>query len=241
MISFSHMVLLFILGIFNQSPASSIEIPLDHLTVPATQIPLNYFYPPGFDSVYLSRKPALFPGEPSDHVLSLIDRIESIPVEERIHVLNQFRSVTYRLHYPFLIASWYSRYLLSTFFIDVRLLRLLMRLATAERERRKHGEESLRTASDIIEHIRMKFPNSFEYITPQQVVDWYEILGGHTVTCKGSNQSRFKLLASVDPNIRAAIASRNDTLKVHVSITPAIWNKFFLQPRLERLMTTGYE
>ena len=241
MFSFCRIVPLYILGIFNQSHASGIEIPLEHLIKPATQIPLNYFYPPGFDRVYLLRKPALPPGEPSDHVLSLIDRIESIPVEERIHVINQFMSITYRLNYPSLIRSWYSGYLLSTFFIDVRLLRLLMRLATSERERRAHDEGSLRTASDIIEHIRMKYPNSFENLTPQQVVDWYDILGGHTVTFKGCNQSRFKLIASADPNVRAAIASRNDTHKVHVSITPAIWNKFFLQSRLERLMTTGYE
>jgi len=89
----------------------------------------------------------------------------------------------------------------------------------------------VRTACDIIHFVQIKYYRvDFSYLTPQYILDWYNLLG-QNIVFRGSLRTE----------------SFNDTLLSNsehpqlVHIERRQWTAYILEPRRDRLLLTGYD
>ena len=176
-------------------------------------------YPPGIQSVQRNSKYNLIFGIPSEETLRRINELESQPVEGRIaniqvNLLTTGTPVGYQT-----AVDYGSR------FIDVRVLRLLIRIAV---NRRNPDEKEIASACDVVYFLKQKYPQvDFDYLLPQQVLDLYHMLGQQRLTFHGQR------------DIVLGDSNTGDARPVRINKTA--WHKFVLTPRLNRLFNTGYE
>jgi hypothetical protein len=217
-----------------------LKIPVEYFRDSITKFQLNSLYSRGVCSIQLRRKPYLEYGEPSAHVIAISDFIESIPVEERLRDLQRMQAGSHRRqHLRGQLQTWYKQYIVASSFIDVRLLRLLIRVAT----RRLSIEElGLSTASDIIEHMRNKYSNgSFDYLTPEYILEWYEGLASHRERHDRWSRIPFTLMCLDDKKFAADIVAPDSDKQLFVQMGFHVWQAFIIDSRIQRLKLTGYE
>ena len=195
-------------------------------------IPVGVLLPAKARSIQRARKPLMSYGSLTDNSWKIYNYFESIPVEKRLKIFQLFENSITRAAMAILMSrDIYHRYLVSSMFIDVRILRLLIRFATRKLQK---GEKHLKSASDIIDHIQKIYPNeSFEYLTPDYVLLWYESLGGGNSIFNG-----------VIPDGGLAEFSTTPTdgdIPNYVLLPLCRWRQYILNPRRERLILTGYE
>jgi len=181
-------------------------------------------------------------GYPSTHAISITDYIESIQVEHRLRNLRdlqRIRSVHTRQLPSRYLDSWYVKYTIASVFIDVRLLRLLNRIAS---HRRNHDELRLETASDVIEHMQKKYTNgAFDYLTPEYILEWYKRIGSRGRDHSQSSRYLSRLMCLVDEQIRAEISGPDSDKQFFVQMSMMGWQTLVIDSRIERLKLTGYE
>ena len=196
-----------------------VSIPSYFLTDPIDGFVITSIYPIG---QYFSRsnmKPKLNYGTPSTRILDLSAHIESISPDTRLDIMSSFRSTKLRKQMLPFTSTWYGRYVLSSMFIDIRVLKLLIRVAF---KRLDFNERYLDNACAIIEYLREKFPNSdFDYLTPEYILEWYDLLGG----------------ALHDWNVPRIDRFNPSTIQ----ISYAGWKRTILDKRIRRLASSGYE
>jgi len=205
----------------------------------SSMIRLHEFYPEGVPRLKKAIKPHMDYGVPTPRLQELMDATESLPVETRLFLIGQLSKIVRRPISEEYMATTYQKSLLAASLIDVRLLRLLLRFATNFLE---EGERHLRTACDIIEHLREKFPDgSFDRIYPDYVLAWYNGMGNSVSSHSEKQKHAFTMTVLTDPEIRRKILSPNTAEPVFVQATPQTWRIMILQQRMERLLKTGYE
>lgn len=176
-------------------------------------------YPPGIPSVQRNSKYNLTFGTPSEETLRRIDELESQPVEGRIANIQVGLLITGS---P---VGYQTALTYGSRFIDVRVLRLLIRIAV---NRRNPDEKEIVSACDVVDFLKQKYPNvDFDYLLPQQVLDLYHMLGQQGLTFHGQRDIVF------------GDSNTGDARPVRINKTA--WHKFVLTPRLNRLLNTGYE
>lgn len=181
-------------------------------------INLSELYPRGVASVQTRKKYILEYGCPTDEILQRLDDIESRPVEERLVKTRQglFSDATR-------LCTEDPDF--SSQFIDVRIMRLLIRIAV---NRREPDEVGITSACDVLDFVRLKYPQvDFNCVTPRLILDWYQMIGQQTFCLRGHRDIVFGPLNTSDPR------------RMHIS--KAAWHRFILEPRLERLAVTGYD
>ena len=213
------------------------EIPAVYFTSGFDTVPSFNFYPEGKSQFVRANVRVLPFGEPSNRMLEMIHSIENIPVEKRTMILEKFASRSEFKTYHKMIAGWYSKYVVSSYFIDVRLLRLLHRFAHSKMNK---DEINIRSACDIVAHMWRKFPGAFEYLTPQYVMGWYSVLGSYH-KCNNISIYSYSYRTSRDPAIRSAILSGDESVTAFVTLTPLVWSACILRSRIHPLLSTGYE
>ena len=214
---------LFLLQFF--ADASILRIDQSYLYERLFPVPLTQFYPENVWIMPIDRKVYLPRGVADQQSHSITESYESIPVEQRIVDMSNFIALPRRSQIYSRATSWYEKYLMSTMFIDVRVFRLLLRISAGKKL--LADEQRIHTASDIISHLKKKFPEvDFSYITPDYILEWYNMIG----------QSGFNVF--VRSGLTKPTKVPEDTL---LQIYPTPWKQFILTPRLNRLMKTGYE
>ena len=185
---------------------------------PMQVINLNTLYPIGILSIQTSKKFVLEHGLPTPEISKRIDDMESQPVEERL--ANIVRALCWKRKRLSTATPEYASQ-----FIDVRLLRLLIRIAV---NRRNPNEMWIRTACDVIQYFQSQYPQvSSDHLTPQLILDWYSMLGEQTMTLRGH------------PDIIFGFSNSSEPQRLHIG--RAVWHKYVLQPRRKRLALTGYD
>jgi len=179
-------------------------------------------------------------GTPSPLSRFIMDHVDSIPVEQRLRAIEELSSIRARNLLVFHTRTWYQRYLVGSSFIDVRLLRLLDRYATRQL---KEDEKNLSTACEIINYLRNKFPDgSFDYLTPNYVLDWYYkfwVIPQYSPHSKRRIQLGLVYLATEETTDDLRLEDPQKPVLVQLEMH--IWNRYFLQDRLNNLAKTGYE
>lgn len=204
-------------------------VPDEYLTEHVYRLSLDEIYPGTVYFIQRKMKPVLEYGRPSETQLEIMELIESIPVEERMRSIKNFQNISLRRLVPGAITTDYHAYLVSLMFMDIRVYRVLARFAS---RRLLVDEEGLRSATDIIQHMKQKFPTeTFDYLTPDHIIDWYSSIGNN----------KMRVYISADAEERATILDPNSTgpRLLHVSFSG--WKDYILTHRLKRLGTTGYE
>ena len=195
------------------------SIPAYIFTDPIDGFVISSLYPVGQYFARSNMKPKLNYGTPSTRILELSDHIESIPTETRLDIMSSLRSTKLRKQMLPFTSTWYGRYVLSSMFIDIRVLKLLIRVAF---KRLDFNERNLDNACAIIEYLREKLPNSdFEYLTPEYILEWYDLLGG----------------AQHDWNVPRI--DRFNPFTIQISYPG--WKRTILDKRIRRLASSGYE
>ena len=219
------------------SPPHVMTIPAVYFTDRIDPVPLSNFYP-GTMNLFKRDRARILPfGEPSERTRSISDWMESIPVENRVNMVNKFASMKSFITAPKLIDGWYSKYVLASSFIDVRLLRLLYRFAGFKL---LEDELNIQTACDIVDHMRNKFPGFFEYLTPEYILGWYSVLGSHH-KCGDVTINAYSYRGSRNQVIKKAMLSHDESLTVYISMSHTLWSACILRPRIQLLLSTGYE
>jgi len=231
-----------ILSLFIQ--LSALGAPLNallkfYLKEKSSRVRLCEFYPEGVSRIHKASRPHMGYGVPTQRLQKRLDSIESLPVIGRLILMHKLARLKRFPPPDEYLATKYQKKLIATSLIDVRLLRLLIRFATGYLG---DDERYLRTACDIIEHLREKYPDgSFDRITPVYVLDWYYGIGGTMSSLDDTRGPPFALMAVDDPRTRRNILSPNTTEQVFVYATPQIWKMMILEPLIQRLTDTGYE
>jgi len=216
-----------------------LHIPDEFTFTNVYRIPLKTLYPKTVQRVYHSPKPFLQYGIPSAETRAIIDFVESIPVEERIREIEMFeQSRSPRFEFASRKdETWYSKYLFATSVIDMRLLRLFIRIFSY---RRNPDERGISTACEIIDHLHKKFPDgSFDYLTPDYIIDWYNGFGGNILS--GSSVRGFALLGSKDELGHERALDQDEDKQIFIHVAPNAWQSMILSPRKFRLTATGCE
>ena len=212
--------------------ASIIHIPEVYMVNDYRSVSRHWFYPDGVKTIQESKKSKILYGTNCpDDTHMLMNHIDSLPVEERLDDLVEFGSKSRRFYnIPNLITSDYRRFVYSSRFIDVRLLRLLIRFAT---QRLRQDEIGITSACDILKFMRNKFSQSrLDYLTPDYILAWYDLLGG----------SQMGLQAVEDKYILNQLFSDNDpNHAVFLQLSYVHWREAIVAPRIKRLSETGYE
>ena len=191
---------------------------------PLTRAPLHQFYPYKVRVNLEDRKPRMRYGTPGVDSIAITEFIESVPVERRILELESLLTSRSRANLFRSAKSDYQKYLLSTMFIDSRLLRLLIRFGTNHMHR--ITESKIRSAAEMISHLQKTFPeHDFSYLTPDYVLEWYNMVG-------------LKQWEVYSVSMREPEDLPDDEI---VQLQPATWRDHILEPRLERLIQTGYD
>ena len=182
------------------------------------RIRVHKLCPPGVSSVKLKAKYDLSYGVPTSGIRKRIEQLENKSVVGKLLTLSSL------MKNPRL-ARLYPTTDFSTPFVDVRLFSLLVRIAV---NRRNIDESSITTACDIIQFLEEKFPQvDFDYLTPQYVLDAYNILGQRSVTLSGNSDIIFGHLNTSKPSL--------------LRIRASVWHEHILEHRFNRLLLTGYE
>ena len=225
MIVFSFLLLPIVSGAILEIHESLVSASVD-------KIPEAVFLPAKARVIPRGGKPLMLYGSLTENSRRIYNYFESIPVETRLDILQLFENSITRSRIAKLMSrDMYHRYLVSSMFIDVRLLRLLIRFAT---RRLQESEIHLKSASHIIDHMQKIYPNeSFEYLTPRYVFEWYESLGGGSAFFNG---------VMPDGGLGEFSAPHHDgDLPNYVLLPLCKWRQYILNPRRERLILTGYE
>jgi len=233
------LLVFFALGVNADPNPPVLEIPDIYFSTLTTDAKLHPFYPKGVTIIHKFTRAPLQYGDPSPHIQALIDHVESIPVEERLTDLYYFAAHKQSLSAARKASTWYQRYLVASSFIDVRLFRLLVRVASRNKDK---DERELKSACDIIEHMRTKFPDgSFDYLTPDYVLEWYYGFGGSLKLRSNARKHTFRILFLTNEEVQTAIHSRDPQKQILVRLSPTSWNAMILDKRIVRLRNTGYE
>ena len=181
------------------------------------------FYPPGVKVLRQDSKPELKYGDTGNESNGVRKFIDSTPVENRIVQIESLLGHINREQLFQHTRSNYQKYVVSSMFIQVRVLRLLLRFAT---NRWEGFAQPLASATDIIAFLQNSFPDEdFSYLTPDYILDWYNMLGDSLLVFAHEEYS--------DPT--------HLTDDAIVQIKPGRWKTSIVSPRLERLKLTGYE
>ena len=202
------------------------ELPIEQLT---ERVYLHEFQPKDRMAIRKNKKPQMRYGYPNRQLWGLISYLDSQPVEETLRYIQKFLGSSGRTIPESLGRNAFSEYQFVSRLIDVRLLRLLMRFAS----RKLHPDEiGITSATDIIQVIKGKFPHvNFGYVTPQYILDWYNLLG----------ESGLQLLGPKDEEIRDAILHTNSPYPQFVALYASWWHPRILRIREQRLILTGYD
>jgi hypothetical protein len=203
------------------------HVPNEQLLEPIETLPKTTLYPHGVRSIHHADKPEMKYGTPTQGQMDIAKFVETIPIETRLNLMQGFRGTYFRHSIPKLLNSVYERYIVSSLFIDVRLLRLLAAFAV---HRLEPDQQHIQSATDIIAYFTRTYPNeNFEYLTPDYVLEWYSVLGRYyrTFACLSGEM---ELLRNPD-----------STRPLLVQLPVQTWKEFILIPRMERLVRTGYE
>jgi len=215
------------------------EIPDKYFTEPMSRVPLNRFYPEGVSTMRARTKVKMEYGTPSAEMVAISDYIDSIPVEKRLAQLEEFEHLNQRSLLADRTDSWYQKHLVASSYIDIRLLRLLLRFATG---RLNHDERWIRNACQIINYLRNKFSNGdFDYLTPAYVLDWYNGLGAPSWTANLAYRQEFIIKGLSNHTFDENVPSQPTDDKVLLQVTLTVWRSLILSTRTERLLKTGYE
>ena len=181
------------------------------------QIKLYELYPTGSMILQSHNKWRLQYGIPNNEILRRIEMAESRPVEERIQMIRDALDRKQSTH-----LYLFSRYVSPL--IDVRLLRLLMRIAF---DSRNPDEMEINSACDIITFLEKKYPMVFfKYLTPQNILDAYSILGHSGLSFHGHREK--------------VLGDCNGSGPCMLRIGRPAW-QHVLRQRLNRLVLTGYD
>ena len=182
------------------------------------RINLFEFYPPGISFIQVHRKYQLSYGVPTPELSRRIAALAMPSVAAKLQRLRGLlASQRFARNYP--TADF------LTPFVEMRLLSLLIRIAVNQRN---PDELSIHSACDIILFLEHKYPQiHFDYLTPQHVLDAYYLLGQPYLTLSG------------DPEIVFGDLNNSEPCPVRISSTA--WTRYILQPRINRLLLTGYE
>ena len=195
----------------------------------ASRVLLNEIYPPGLKRIVFEDKPPMMFGYPSAATSTLIDEVEAFPVENKINYIENLQRSKGRFFPLSLPRNMQAQHMFLSRFIDVRVLRLLIRIAG---NRRREEEQSVHSACDVIRFVQHKYPQvRFEYLTPQYIIDWYNVLG-HTIAIN----SVWGVDALSD---EVRYADTDEPLLVFLG--RAHWDEYFLEPRRNRYTLTGYD
>ena len=218
--------MMFLILFFSTAFGATLQIDRSDLVAPIERVSLRDLYPPGISRITDSSKPTLSYGTPNAVTASLVEKIDSLSVSEMLEYVRELIRSEGRKFPGRLVENFHSRYLFSTRFIDVRVLRLLVRIATG---RRKSNEWEIQSACDIIDFLQKTYPHvDFNYLTPQYILEWYNILGLKPVVRGQTGDGRFdESFNSSDPQLLA--------------LDRGLWLEKFLKPRRDRLQRTGYE
>ena len=206
----------------------------EHLmTQPVEPVRRFRFYPANAGPIRWSNKPKLAYGTP-DHNIRVFNRyIEEIPPENRLEILTAFKRMTNRREFLQETSSMYHLNVRSSFIIEIRLFRLLVRLALNVP---LHDETDLYDACSILNHLQHKYPHEFDHLTPDYILEWYKVVG------EGSDRfyvswKDWGRLERDQPDLHFS----DPTTPLFVLISLNKWKSHILDPRIERLKLTGYE
>ena len=203
-----------------------LDLPASFWVAPAARIGAREFFPEHVRVVMSKRKPKIQIGIVPITAQAISKTIESIPVEARLHDMDQFDRSIQRYTIGTLITNAYRKYLVSSTVIDSRLLRLLYRFATRTT---RDDENNVRSMSDIIRLYRSRYPEeNLDYLTPEYLAEWYDSLGG----------SRGYYFVT-EPHLEAA--SNESSSPIYVQMPFFKWRRLVLATRKDRLIRTGYE
>ena len=208
---------------------SILEIPDYVLNEKLDRINKSAYYPPMVHNILTRNKPLIRPGSGTVASRALSDQFEAIPVSSRIMTLKYFSQKKSGRYYQTEANDIYSKYLASSRFIDIRLLRLIVRIAS---NWRFQDEGHISTATDIIVELTTKYPEeNFSYLTPEYVLDWYYAL----------SQLAFVVYIPDDPTRKKIVLNGTSGQYPLVRLSESVYADLIITPRLERLMRTGYE
>ena len=218
--------MIFIILIFSTAFGATLKIDRSYLTSPVERILLQDLYPPKIARLKKFTKRPIPYGTPNAVTASLIDQIDSCPVIEMLHYLGEFIRSDGRRFPLNLPDNFHSWYLFTSRFIDVRVFRLLVRIATGQR---RDGELEIKSACDIINFLQKNYPHvDFNYLTPQYILDWYSLIG-LTPVLKGQTK---------DGRLDESFNSSNPQL---LALDRGLWVEKILKVRRDRIQRSGYE
>ena len=206
-----------------------LQLDKNNFDSPGRRVFMNEIYPYGVKRILLSGKPPMMFGNPSRATWGLIQKIEAFPVEHQLVFIDELQGVMGRFFPKLLLQNFHSHYLYLSRYIDVRVLQLLIRIAS---NRRRADERNAHTACDVIRLVQQKYPLvRFEYLMPQYIMDWYNILGReftmHSVCDREALTNEVHLSQSEEPLL--------------VFLDRKYWSEHFLEPRRKRYAKAGYD